>query len=136
MRHLKREEYVFYQGDKFQVEFYFNDKGKLPAKEYFDTADRQVKIKLLALVKYLAENGRLFDETKFRIVHKKDKICEFKPMDERFFEEWGTLIRIKEWGTLIRMIKVKKGDGPFIFFSGAPPLSAERVGESSPGLSI
>ncbi|MBF0330540.1 MAG: type II toxin-antitoxin system RelE/ParE family toxin [Candidatus Omnitrophica bacterium] len=80
-----REEYVFYQGEKFQVEFYFNQKGELPAKEYFDLADRQVKIKLLAMVKYIAENGRMFDEGKFRIVNKKEKIYEFKPLAERFF---------------------------------------------------
>ena len=85
MAHPKPEEYIFYQGEKFQVEFYFNEKGELPAKEYFDAADRQVKIKLLALVKYMAENGRLFDESKFRVVDKQDKIYEFKPMAERFF---------------------------------------------------
>lgn len=83
--HSKPEEYVFYRGAKFQVEFYFNDKGELPAKEYFDAADRQVKIKLLALVKYMAEEGRLFDEGKFRIVDKHEKVYEFKPMAERFF---------------------------------------------------
>ncbi len=85
MPHPKQEEYILYQGEKFQVEFYFNEKGELPAKEYFDAADRQVKIKLLALVKYMAEHGRLFDETKFRIVDKQEKIYEFKPMAERFF---------------------------------------------------
>lgn len=88
MRHPRQEEYVFYQGEKFQIEFYFNEKGELPAKEYFDAADRQVKIKLLALVKYMAEVGRLFDETKFRVVDKQEKIYEFKPMDERFFNSF------------------------------------------------
>ena len=83
--HLKSEEYIFYRGEKFQVEFYFNEKGELPAKEYFDAVGRQVKIKLLALVRYMAENGRLFDEGKFRIVDKQEKIYEFKPMAERFF---------------------------------------------------
>ena len=83
--HPKSEEYVLYHGEKFQVEFYFNQKGELPAKEYLDAVDRQVKIKLLALVKYMAENGRLFDEGKFRIVDKQEKIYEFKPMAERFF---------------------------------------------------
>ena len=80
-----QEEYIFYNGDKFQIEFYFTEKGALPAKEYFDSADRQVKVKLLALVKYMAEHGRLFDETKYRIVDKNERIYEFKPMSERFF---------------------------------------------------
>ena len=81
----KPEDYIFYQGDKFQVEFYFTDNGELPAKNYFSTMDRQVQIKLLALVKYMAEEGRLFDETKFRLVDKREKVYEFKPMAERFF---------------------------------------------------
>ena len=85
MRPLSQEEFIFYQGEKFQVEFYFTEKGELPAKEYFDCSDSQVKVKLLALVKYMAENGRLFDEGKFRLVDKKEKIYEFKPMAERFF---------------------------------------------------
>ena len=85
MAYPKQEEYILYQGEKFQVEFYYNEKGELSAKEYFDAADRQVKIKLLALAKYMAEYGRLFDETKFRIVDKQEKIFEFKPLAERFF---------------------------------------------------
>ena len=95
MKYPNQEEYVLYQGEKFQVEFYFNEKGELPAKEHFDAADRQVKIKLLALVKYMAEVGRLFDETKFRVVNKQEKIYEFKPMDEQFFNffyEGGKII--------------------------------------------
>jgi len=80
-----RDEYVFYQGDKFGVEFYFSDKGRLPAKEYFDSSEQLVKIKLLALVKYMAEEGRIFDERKFRSVNKKEKIYEFKPMADRYF---------------------------------------------------
>ena len=80
-----QEDYIFYQGEKFQVEFYFTGKGELPAKEYFDSSQRQVQVKLLALVKYMAEHGRLFDETKFRLVDKKEKIYEFKPATDRFF---------------------------------------------------
>jgi len=85
MSHPKAEDYVLYRGEKFQVEFYFTPGGELPAREYFDSSERQVQVKLLALVKYIAEHGRLFDETKFRIVDRKKKIYEFKPMAERFF---------------------------------------------------
>ena len=54
-----QEEYIFYRGEKFQVEFYFTQKGKMPAKEYLGIVDEQVKLKLLYLVKGMAENGRL-----------------------------------------------------------------------------
>jgi hypothetical protein len=85
MNWLREEDFVLYEGEKFRVEFYFTAKGELPGKEYFDTSDRQVQVKLLALVKYMAEEGRLFDEEKFRLVDMKEKIHEFKPMAERFF---------------------------------------------------
>lgn len=85
MSRPRQEDYIFFQGEKFQVEFYFTQKGELPAKEYFESSQRQVQIKLLALVKYMAQEGRLFDETKFRLVDKKQKIYEFKPLAERFF---------------------------------------------------
>ena len=81
----RQEDYVLYKGEKFQIEFYFTAKGQIPAKEYFDLSDQQIKVKLLTLVKYIAENGRLFDERKFRLVDKKEKIYEFKPKEERFF---------------------------------------------------
>jgi len=85
MKRPKPEDYIFYQGEKFQVEFFFNEKCELPAKQYFDSSGRQVQVKLLALVKYIAENGKLFDDTKFRLVDKKQKIYEFKSKAERFF---------------------------------------------------
>lgn len=85
MSRPRQEDYIFFQGERFQVEFYFTERGELPAKEYFDSAQRQVQVKLLALVKYMAQEGRIFDETKFRLVDKRAKIYEFKPLAERFF---------------------------------------------------
>ena len=81
----KKEEYIFYQGEKFQVEFYFTEIGKIPAKECLEEAALDVKIKLAALVKYIAEQGKIFDITKFRAVDSKEKIYEFKPLQYRFF---------------------------------------------------
>lgn len=81
----KKEEYIFYQGEKFQVEFYFTDAGKIPAKEYLEEATLDIKLKLAVLVKYMAEQGKIFDITKFRVVDSKEKIYEFKPLQYRFF---------------------------------------------------
>jgi len=81
----QKEEYVFYQGEKFQVEFYFTETGKMPAKEYLEKESLEVQVKLAALVQYIADHGKLFDITKFRKVDTKDNIFEFKPVDHRFF---------------------------------------------------
>lgn len=79
------EEYIFYRGRRFQVEFYYSKEGQIPAKEYFDDMALPVQVKLAVLVKYIAEEGRLFDITKFRIVDQAERIYEFKPLEHRFF---------------------------------------------------
>jgi phage-related protein len=81
----QKKDYIFYQGAKYQVEFYYNESGKMPAKNYLEGTPFKVKVKLAALVKYMAERGKLFDKTKFRVVDSKEKIYEFKPLDHRFF---------------------------------------------------
>ena len=55
----KKEDYIFYQGEKFQVEFYFTKTGKIPAKEYLEKESLDVQVKLAALVKYIADHGIL-----------------------------------------------------------------------------
>lgn len=80
-----KEEYIIYQGQKFQVEFYFTALGKIPAKEYLEELSLDVKVKLVALVKYIAEHGKIFDITKFRMVDATEKLFEFKPLSYRFF---------------------------------------------------
>ena len=81
----KQEVYIFFQSSRFQVEFYYTRDGKLPAREYFDKADRKVKLKLIALVELLTEKGTLYDKTKYRIVDSNERIFEFKPLHDRFF---------------------------------------------------
>ena len=82
---IKSEEYVLYRGRKYQVEFYYTKSAKMPAKEFFDCAEYRIQLKLLALVKYIAEHGKLYDISKFRQVDKKYQIYEFKPLNERYF---------------------------------------------------
>lgn len=83
----KTIEYIFYKGSKFQIEFYYNGAGKLPAKEYLEASKSSLdlKLKIAALVKYITEYGKIYDTTKFRIVDRKEKIYEFKPLNHRFF---------------------------------------------------
>ena len=77
--------YVFYRGKRLQVEFYYSEKGDLPAKEYLEKLSVKVKVKLAAFVKLIADEGRLYDEKKFRLVSKTEKIYEFKSLGYRFF---------------------------------------------------
>lgn len=90
MTNPKTQEYVFYQGEKFQVEFYFNKDGELPAKKYLEEVSLEAKVKLAVLVKRMAEVGKIFDITKFRLIDSKEKLYEFKPLNYRFFNFFYT----------------------------------------------
>ena len=73
---------VIYVGERFTVEWYYDESGYSQAYEYFlATADIQ-KRKFLVLVKRIAEFGRIFDITKFR--NEGDSIYAFKPQPDRY----------------------------------------------------
>ena len=88
---MKTEDYIFYIGKKFQVEFYYTEDGTAPARELLENIDqKKVLVKLAAFVKMLADEGKLYDEQKFRIVENKERIYEFKPGGFRFFNFFYT----------------------------------------------
>ena len=76
----QKEDYIFYQGEKFQVEFYFTESGKMPAKEYLEKESLEVQVKLAALVKYIADHGILFNKTKFKKVDSKKIYLNLNPL--------------------------------------------------------
>ena len=79
-------EYVFCCGRKFQIEFYFSENGRMPAKELLiNSHDQKVAVKLTALAKLIADTAVLYDEKKYRIVERKHRIYEFKVLAYRFF---------------------------------------------------
>ena len=82
---IPEEEYLFYVGERFQVEFYFTDTGQMPAKEYFEKADNSVRAKLATQIKRIAEEGRLYDKTHYNLEDRENKIWAFKPHRDRFF---------------------------------------------------
>ena len=87
--------YIFYRGKKYQVEFYLDVEGNIKVLEYLDSLPMLVKVKLAALVKLMGDEGRIYDDKKYRIVNKKEKIYEFKPLKYRFFNffyEGGKII--------------------------------------------
>jgi phage-related protein len=70
-----------------------------------------VQVKLSALVKYIADHGRLFDITKFRKVDSRDNLFEFKPVNHRFFSFFYKGKKIIITNAYIKKSqKVSKGD--------------------------
>ncbi len=76
------KEYVIYSGEKFTIEWFYNEQGKSDSREYFTKLDRVQKQKFLHLVKRMGDAGKIHDKTKFR--NEGDKIYAFKPQPDRF----------------------------------------------------
>jgi phage-related protein len=76
------ETFIAYKGTAFTIEWYFDRKGKSQALEYFNKQPKGTQRKLLNLFRLMGEQGKIFDETKFR--NEGDKIYAFKPQPDRY----------------------------------------------------
>ena len=79
------ENILFYEGEQYSVFFHAQDKGASEVYDYYQQCDDLTRASLLYLVKIIANTGRIYDETKFRVEDKQHKIYCFKPKKERFF---------------------------------------------------
>jgi phage-related protein len=77
------KKFIAFEGEKYLIEWYFNDNEKSEALAYFKSLsdDRQKKFSYLLSV--MGDAGKLFNEEKFR--HEGDQIYVFKPSSDRFF---------------------------------------------------
>lgn len=78
----KNLEYVAYSGDAYTIEWYFDEKDRSEALEYYNQLTVQERIQLLKLFKRMGDSGEIHDKTKFR--YEEDKIYAFKPKPDRF----------------------------------------------------
>ena len=76
------KEFVIYSGSAFTLEWYFNQKGKSQAQEYYLRLEEAERRKALFLFKRMGDVGKIMDETKFR--NEGDKVFAFKPQPYRF----------------------------------------------------
>jgi len=79
------ENFLVYKGEHYSIYFHAETKDSSIVHEYFENCDDVVQASLLFLVKTIADIGRIYDETKFRIEDRQNKIYCFKPREERFF---------------------------------------------------
>jgi phage-related protein len=78
---MKRE-YVAYHGKIFTIEWYFDDRDKSPALDYFAALVENQKIKLIYLFHMIADTGKIRNEQKFR--YEGDYVYAFKLSPHRF----------------------------------------------------
>ena len=79
------EDFLIYSGEHYSVYFHAEAKDSSSVNNYFEACDNATQASLLFLIKRMADIGHVYDETKFRIEDKANKIYCFKPKRERFF---------------------------------------------------
>ena len=76
------KELIAYAGSEFTIEWYCDNKGYSQALEYYEEQPKDKQRKLLNLFRLMGEQGKIFDETKFR--NEGDQIYAFKPQPDRY----------------------------------------------------
>lgn len=76
------KEFIAYEGEALTVEWFFDEKGKSDALDFFEALSNTQKRKTLMLFKRIGDFGKISDITKFR--NEGEKIFAFKPQPERF----------------------------------------------------
>ena len=77
------KDYIAYQGERFQIEWYYDVKGNSQALKYAtDKLKKVEKARLLLLFERMGDLGKINDITKFR--NEGDGVYAFKPKPHRF----------------------------------------------------
>lgn len=89
----KEDKYLVVQGKKHRVEWYFDERGRSQAKEYYEKYEREIGKKFSYIVKILADKGEVKNKTQCNF--EGDGIWAIKPKPHRslfFFYEDGKII--------------------------------------------
>jgi hypothetical protein len=79
---MKATDALLYKGSVFTIEWYFDERGKSQAKDYYEALAIERRVKFMKLARLMGEVGKIFDSTKFR--NEGDQIMAFKPQPDRF----------------------------------------------------
>lgn len=79
---MEAEDVLIYRGSQFAIEWYFDDQGRSPAKDYYEKLPIERRVKFIKLARLMGEAGKIFDITKFR--NEGDQIYAFKPQPDRY----------------------------------------------------
>ena len=78
----KRPEYIAFEGEKFTIEWHFDNRGKSISLDYLESLEEEEQAKLFELLKLMGNAGIIKNKKKFR--NEGDKIYAFKPQPHRF----------------------------------------------------
>jgi len=78
-------DFLIHSGKYFSVYFHAESPGMSKVYEYYISCDDVTRASLQFLARRIADTGRIFDETRFRIEDRENRIFCFKPQKDRFF---------------------------------------------------
>lgn len=86
-KYPRAEEFVFYEGRTFVVEWYYSDAGRMPGRDCYLGLPDAEQFRLMYMVRLMADEpvGTILPSTLYRIEDKEDGIFAFKAGAERFF---------------------------------------------------
>jgi phage-related protein len=79
---MKVTDALLYKGSVSTIEWYFDERGRSQAKDYYEALSIDRRVKFMKLARLMAEVGKIFDTSKFR--NEGDQIMAFKPQPDRF----------------------------------------------------
>jgi len=79
---IKKDICIAYKGLEYNIEWYYDKKGKSQAYEYYTVMIPSERRRVLMLFKRMGDFGKINDKTKFR--NEGDKIYAFKSQPNRF----------------------------------------------------
>lgn len=80
---MNNEKYIVYDGEKRRIEWYFDDRSKSSAKNYYEKLEESRKKKLRYLFILMGDEGEIRNTEKF--INEGAGIYAFKTHDDRFF---------------------------------------------------
>lgn len=76
------KQFIAYHGQRFTIEWYFDDQDKSDPLEYYKELPFEQKKKIFKLFRIFGEMGKILNTEKFR--YEGDKIYTFKAAPNRF----------------------------------------------------
>jgi phage-related protein len=79
---MDKDSCVIYIGEKYTLEWYYDDNGNSAGYDYFLKITQEQRRKFLVLARRMGDFGKIYDINKFR--NEGDGIYAFKPQPDRF----------------------------------------------------
>ena len=89
---MNEKDCIIYAGEKFTIEWYYDELGKSVAYDFFLETTEDLQDKFLILAMKMGDFGKIFDIQKFR--NEGDGIYAFKPQPDRYLSFFTTRKKI------------------------------------------